>query len=107
MRWIVGDVHRGDNTIGVRIVIGIPRLMRLVSDRSIARFVAPRRHGIDLLAQGEKPLVYSPSHVVRSTKEARLSHRWIAVLKPGPGSETCAKCSVALAHRWQRPIAIN
>ena len=59
---IVGDVHRGDDTILVRIVVGWPRLVRGVADRAVVRLVAARRHRIDLAPELEKTLCRSESH---------------------------------------------
>jgi hypothetical protein len=59
---IIGNVHCGDNAILIRIVIGFPLLVSLITDRYIARFIAARRDFIDLIPQSEKAFCRSPIH---------------------------------------------
>ena len=62
VRGIVRDVHRGDDVVGIGVVIGFPGAVSSISDRAVGCFASRRRHRIDLGSQGQKALSHSPRH---------------------------------------------
>jgi hypothetical protein len=59
---VVGDVHRRDHAVRVRIVVGPSSLVGSIANRAVARLVTVRRHLVDLAAQGFETLCHSPRH---------------------------------------------